>query len=138
MALLCGLVALGAVAAARPGLALVARPFPLVVRMEGYVGDKPDGVKAIERWVFAVDGLPVVFHLTKLRVINADVAWWNITSNLAPLPITLTLYGDDALRGRFVHTPAGEKIAVTGVLESGPGPVTLLMSTIETLPNHRE
>lgn len=138
MRTVCALLALGAAAPVRPGVAQVVRPFPLMVRMEGFVGDKPEGMKAIERWVFAVDGLPVIFHLTKLRVIGTDVAWWNITSNLAPLPITLTLYGDAALRRRFLDTPAGERIALTGELETGPGPVTLLVLRIEALPEQDE
>jgi hypothetical protein len=120
-------------AAAHLAAAQVRRHVPFLLRIEGFVGQKPEGIRSLARWVMAVNGKQYVVHVTKLQPIGVDVAWWNIISNLEPLPVTLTLYGNAPLLRRFKKTPAGERIALTGVFQSGPGPVTLLLRSVESL-----
>ena len=110
------------------------RPYPIPLRIEGFVGTKPEGIKALERWVVAVGDARFVFHVTKLVPIGVDIAYWDILNRLEPLPVTLTLYGDPELVSKFTAAPAGVPIAVRGTLEFGPGPITLLLSTVEPLP----
>jgi hypothetical protein len=108
--------------------------FPLLVRMEAYVETKPEGVHTLDRWVAAVRDRQIVLHLTQLRVLNADVAWWNIESALQPPPVTFTVYGDQPTLARLSGAPPGERLIITGVLQLGPGPVTLLLRDIEAAP----
>ena len=110
------------------------RVFPIVMRVEGYVGDKPEHVKSLARWVIAVDDRRFVLHVTRLRPIGTDIAYWTILNALEPLPVTLTLYGDPAVIAQFSQTPAAQPIAITGNFEAGPGPVTLMLRSIEPLP----
>ena len=124
---------LAIVAAAHAAGAQIHRHAPFLLRIEGFVGEKPEGVTSVARWVMAVDGTPYIFHVTKLRPIGVDIAWWNIISNLEPLPVTLTLYGNPRLIERFTQTPPGERVALVGNFQSGPGPVTLLLGSIESL-----
>jgi len=108
-------------------------PYPLLLRVEGYVGAKPEGVTSLARWIIAVDGAPYTMHITKLLPLGAQVAYWNIINQLEPLPITLTLYGDPSVLRRFVDTPPGQRISMTGNFTAGPGPVTLQLGTLEWL-----
>src|SRR5262245_24550963 len=51
------MLTLGATAVAyRPASAEIEHPRPFLVRVEGFVGDKPEGVKSLDRWVVAIDG----------------------------------------------------------------------------------
>lgn len=126
------LVALATAAPAALGDNL--RVFPIVMRVEGYVGEKPERVKSLARWVIAVDDRQFLFHVTKLQPIGTDIAYWTILNALEPLPVTVTLYGDPQLIGQFSRTPPGQAIAITGNFEAGPGPVTLMLRSIEPLP----
>jgi hypothetical protein len=108
-------------------------PYPLLLRVEGYVGAKPEGGTSLARWTIAVDGAPYTMHVTKLVPLGAQVAYWNIINQLEPLPITLTLYGDPTVLRRFIDTPSGQRISMTGNFTAGPGPVTLQLGTIESL-----
>jgi hypothetical protein len=111
------------------------RVFPIVMRVEGYVGEKPEHVTSLARWVVAVRDKQFVLHVTTLQPIGSDIAYWTILNALEPLPVTLTLYGDAELIGQFSSTPPGQPIAITGNFEAGPGPVTLMLRSIEPLPN---
>jgi len=123
---------LAAVAEQRGAAAQIEHPVPFLVRLEGFVGPKPEGVKSLDRWVVAIDGVPYTFHVMLLQP-SVDIAYWNILNKLEPLPITLTLYGDPALLQRFIDTPAGQRIRMIGNFVAGPGPVTLQLTSIEAL-----
>src|SRR5262249_51397568 len=117
-----------------PASADRARPFPILIRVEGFVGAKPEGGKSLGRWGVAVGGAQYTFHITKLVPIGVDIAYWNILNQLEPLPVTLTLYSNPQLLDAFTTAPAGVPIAVTGNFEFGPGPVTLMAASVELLP----
>jgi hypothetical protein len=127
------LAVIAIVAAAHVAAAQIHRPAPFLLRIEGFVGQKPEGIKSLARWVMALNGNQYTFHVTKLQPIGVDIAFWNIINSLEPLPVTLTLYGDPGLVQRFTQTPAGERIAILGNFQAGPGPVTLLLGAIESL-----
>ena len=110
----------------------VSRPYPILMRIEGFVGEKPEAVKALDRWTVAVGGATYTFHVTKLQP-SVDIAYWNILNRLEPLPITLTLYGDAELLQRFIDTRPREHIRMTGNFEMGPGPVTFQLAAIDQL-----
>jgi hypothetical protein len=127
-------LALAALIVATPMAAFEAvRPYPILMRIEGYVGEKPPGITSLARWVIAGAGAQYTFHVTKLEP-SVDIAYWNILNLLEPLPVTLTLYGSQPLLQRFAATPPGQPIALTGNFESGPGPVTLLLTAVDPLP----
>ena len=109
-------------------------PFPIPMRVEGYVGTKPEGVTSLARWVVAIDGVQYTFHVIKLVPLGVDIAYWTILNKLEPLPVTLTLYGDPQLLREFIDAPAGMAIALTGNFEFGPGPATLMLSSVDPLP----
>ena len=109
-------------------------PFPILMRIEGFVGAKPAGVKSLARWVVAIDGARVTFHVTKLEPRGVDIAYWTILNQLEPLPITLTVYGDPLLLHKFREAAPGMPIAVVGNFVLGPGPATLLLESVDTLP----
>jgi len=127
------LLALIAIAVSqRRSAAQIEHPFPFLVRVEGFVGPKPEAVKSLARWVVAIDGRAYTFHVMLLQP-SVDIAYWNILNKLEPLPVTVTLYGDAALLQRFIDTPPGQRIRVVGNFEAGPGPVTLQLASLEPL-----
>ena len=109
-------------------------PYPIPLRITGFVGTKPEGVKDLARWVFAVERQQYIFHVTKLEPIGVDVAYWNILSLLEPLPVTLVLYGNQDLARRFTSAPPGSQLVITGNFDVGPGPATLLLNKVEQVP----
>lgn len=113
-----------------PAFAPVLTAPPILAHVAGYVGVKPEGVKAQARWVIAVGERHVTLHVTELRPIAIDIAYWTILNALEPLPITFTLYGDAAVVERFSGAPAGAKLSMLGALHMGPGPVTFLLDSI--------
>ena len=70
------------------------RVFPIVLRVEGYVGEKPEHVQVAGALGHRRRGKQYVFHVTRLQPIGIDIAYWTILNALEPLPVTLTLYGD--------------------------------------------
>ena len=128
------LVLIAVVAGARAAPARVRRASPILVRVEGFVGEKPRPLRSLARWVVAINGAQYSFHVTRLQPIGTDIAFWNILNQLEPLPVTLTLYGEPDLLRQFAATPPGQPIGITGVLQLGPGPVTLLLRAVEPLP----
>jgi len=128
-------VAVGLIACAvapLPAAAQIDRPFPILMRIDGFVGEKPEGVTSLARWVVAVNGVPYTFHVMALQP-SLDIAYWNILNKLEPLPITLTLYGKADLLQRFIDTRPGQRIRMVGNFEAGPGPVTLQLASLEPL-----
>jgi hypothetical protein len=120
----------GLLGTAAPGADLD-HPFPIVLRVTGYVGDKPEGVKSLARWVVAVGGAQYTIHVTKLEPIGVDIAYWTILNRLEPLPVKMTVYGDAELLRRFTGAPPAVPMVITGSFELGPGPATLLLSSVE-------
>jgi hypothetical protein len=131
IAFLAAAVSIAILATAAPGR--IQSPYPFLLRVEGFVGTKPEGIQSLARWTIAIDGAPYTLHVTKLLPLGAQVAYWTIINHLEPLPITLTLYGDPAVLRRFIDTAPGQRIAITGNFTAGPGPVTLQLGTIESL-----
>jgi len=127
------LIALAIITAARAECGEIERLSPFLMRVEGFVGEKPEGITSLARWVVAIDGRQYPFHVTKLQPIGVDIAYWNILNFLEPLPVSLTLYGDPALLQRFTGAPPGTPIAITGNFQAGAGPVSLLLTTVEPL-----
>jgi hypothetical protein len=107
---------------------------PIVIRVEGYVGEKPAHLKSLDRWVVATNDTQRVFHVTALRPIGRDIAYWTILSALEPMPVTLMLYGDPGLLRQVTDAPPGEPIAMVGSFQLGPGPATLMLQSVELLP----
>ncbi len=126
------LAVIALVAALRVAAGQIQHPFPILMRIEGFVGAKPEGITSLARWVVAIDGAQYTFHVTRLQP-GADIAYWNILNRLEPLPVTLTLYGDPQLVQQFTRTPVGQPIALIGNFEFGPGPVTLQLTAVEPL-----
>jgi hypothetical protein len=129
-----GLVLLWLVAGALPAVAGPSRRIPLLLRIEGYVGEPPAGVVALARWVVGVKDDRYTLIITKLEPSpGANVAYWNILNALEPLPIAMMLMGKTATLAKFTGTPPGEKIALTGSFEMRRGPSTLLLHKVDVL-----
>jgi hypothetical protein len=109
-------------------------PYPIVLRITGFIGTKPEGVKDLARWVVAVEGQQYTLHVTKLEPIGVDVAYWNILNRLEPFPVTLVLEGNKELLRQFTSAPPGTQLVITGNFDVGPGPATLLLSKVEPVP----
>lgn len=109
-------------------------PYPIVLRITGFIGTKPEGVKDLARWVVAAEGEQYTFYVTKLQPIGVDVAYWNILNRLEPLPVKLVLEGNKELLRQFTGAPPETQLVITGNFDVGPGPATLLLSKVEQLP----
>lgn len=116
---------------AAPSAAQVVRPYPIVVRITGYVGPKPEGVTSLERWTVDVDGAPYTLHVTELQPIGVDIAYWTILNRLEPLPIAMTIYGSPDLLRAFTGAPTDVPMVIDGSLDLGPGPVSLLLRSVK-------
>ncbi len=107
-------------------------PMPLQLHIEGFVGPAPN-VTALANWVVTVDGVQHQLTVTKLQVVGADVAYWDILNALEPLPIALTVFGNPELRRQFTAVTAGQLVAIDGSFELRRGPASLLLRKIEAI-----
>jgi hypothetical protein len=106
---------------------------PVSVRIEGYVGAKPSGVRLLASWKVNRGRDVYQLHVTKLQVLSGDTAYFNIISRLEPYPVAFALAGDSAALATFATTPPDHKIAIKGYLRLDVGTRILMVSTVEAM-----
>lgn len=128
------LITLAAVAAPAHAGAGNVIAFPIMVRVEGYVGAKPEAQRSLARWVIAIDDQRFVFYVSTLKPMGTDIQFWSILNALEPLPVTARMYGEPQLIEQFTTAPPGQPIAIIANFIPGAGPANLLVQSIEPLP----
>jgi hypothetical protein len=120
------LVSIAAPAQSRP-----LRREALSVRLDGYVGTKPDTTPVEVNWTVSLKGEPYQLFVTKLQVLSGDLAYYDIINALEPYKTALTIAGDDVQLDMFATAPAQQKISVMGFLQFGGGARYLMVSKVD-------
>jgi hypothetical protein len=124
--LLLTVVALDAAAVPRFG------PLPISMRIEGYVGSKPEGVSTQATWRLRVHGKDdLVLHVTLLQVLTGDVAYFDVISALEFYPYAFAVYGPEESMQVLTQAAAGQKIGLLGTAQMSQLPGTLMLSSAE-------
>jgi len=108
--------------------------YPLSVRIEGFVGAKPQDLKPLVSWQVGRGRTVYQLHVTVLRVLSGQAAYFNIISRLEPYRPAFWLAGDRKALAAFASTPAGQPIAIMGYLRLDRTTRVLMLSTVEPLP----
>lgn len=103
----------------------------LSVRIDGYVGSKPEEVPIEVSWIVSVKGEMYDLHVGKLVVLTGDVAYYDIITALQPYRPALTVIGSDEEIDRFATAPTNQKISVTGFLQFAGGARYLMISNVD-------
>jgi hypothetical protein len=101
------------------------------VRLDGYIGTKPESVPIEVKWTVSVKGDPYDLFVTKLRVLNGNIAYYDIINALEPYRTALTIVGDDEILDRFATAPAEQKISVIGFMEFAGGARYFMISSVD-------
>lgn len=101
------------------------------VRMDAYIGTKPDATPAEVKWTVSLKGEPYEVFVTKLVVLTGSIAYFDIINRLQPYSTALTVVGEDDQLDRFATAPAGQKISVTGFMQLGGGARYLMVSSVD-------
>src|SRR5262245_25905157 len=102
---------------------------PIQVRIEGYVGTKPEGVTTEADWTVSCEGKKFPFHVSHIQVLNGSVSPSSIEESAKPYRLNYYLRGDRQLLRHFAETPPGQKITMSASLRLGSR--DLLISAIE-------
>jgi len=130
-------------AAALAVLAVVAAPGRLsaqvrvdqlyVLRIEGYVGAKPDGLRPLVSWVVSRQQTKYDLHVTKLQVLSGNTAYFNIITFLRPYTPAFRLAGDSQALAAFADVPRDQPIAMIGSMRFSRSISVFMLSTVEPL-----
>jgi hypothetical protein len=101
------------------------------VRLEGYIGTKPDSAPVEASWTVSVKGDPYKLFVTKLVVLQGNIAYYDIINALKPYKIALTVVGDDEQIDLFATAPAGQKISVMGFMQFAGGARFFMISSVD-------
>ncbi len=126
--LVCSLVMLLALYA--PGV-VAARGVPVMLRMEAFAGDKPEGVHADAEWRVTLRGEATRLTVTKLRVVTGGLAYYQVVSALSPYPNAFTLMGDAAMLDRIAASTSARPVVIVGALTMGPGARVLQVNSVD-------
>ena len=125
----CALVALASAASAQ----LVVPPSTLV-RIEGYVGAKPQEPSLLASWRINRGRDVYDLHVTQLLVLNGTLRPEQIIVGLRPYSPALSFTGNLDALGALVNAPVGQKLAITGYLHIEPPVRELILSTVQPMP----
>ena len=125
----CALVALASATSAQ----LVAPPSTLV-RIEGYVGAKPQEPNLVVSWRINRGRDVYDLHVTQLLVLNGTLRPEQIIVGLRPYSPALSFTGNLEALDAFVNAPAGQKLAIIGYLHIEPPVRELILSTVQPMP----
>jgi len=108
---------------------------PISMRIEGYVGSKPEGVSTQTTWRLRVHGQDdLVLHVTLLQVLTGDVAYFDVISALAFYPYAFAVYGPEESIRVLTEAAAGQKIGLLGTAQMSQLPGTLMLGFAELVP----
>lgn len=99
---------------AQPGV-----PKPIEVRLQVYLGDKPEGLVPEASWVVACQGKQLRMHIRHIDVLTGDVSPSNIITDATPYRITFHLRGDPALLRRLAAAGPNQLLTLTGFFRTG-------------------
>jgi hypothetical protein len=109
-------------------------PRSTLVRIEGYVGAKPQDPSLLVSWRINRDRDVYDLHVTQLFVLNGTLKPEQIIVGLRPYSPALSLTGNLPALDAFINAPAGQKVAITGYLHIEPPVRELILSTVAPMP----
>jgi len=101
------------------------------VRLDGYVGTKPESAAVEASWTVSVKGDPYKLFVTKLRVLTGSVGYYDIINALKPYETAMTIVGDDEQIDLFATAPVAQKISVMGFMQFAGGARFFMISSVD-------
>src|SRR5215470_13198376 len=130
-------LALAALALAAPGAqAQLRRPLggPYLVRIEGVLGAKLPGPLPLTTWKVARGREIYELQVSKLRVLDGNIAYFTIVDRLEPYWPSFSIAGDDKAIEAFVTAPTGKPLVLMGYLRIDSAARVLMLSSIDLAP----
>jgi hypothetical protein len=106
---------------------------PLQVRIEGYVGDAPSGVKPDYTWTVDRGGKVYKLQVVKHESLSTTVSTMDIDEAVKPYQPNFRLAGDDKAVQAFTSAKAGERIRLMGDMRVAPSDRMIELDTVETV-----
>ena len=104
---------------------------PYSVRLDGYVGTKPESAPVEATWTVSLKGEPLKLFVTRLEVLRGNVAYYELIQSLEPYRTALTIAGEDDQLDLFATAPADQKISVIGFMQFSGGARYLMVSQVD-------
>lgn len=116
-----------------PSSALAARRGPVMLRMEGFAGEKPAGVTADAQWTVSMRGERTPLTVVKLQVVSGGLAYYQVVNALSPYPTAFSIKGAAALLDMIAASSAEHPVLIVGALTMGPGARILQVGSVEAV-----
>ena len=109
----------GAAADARRGPRLRGASIPTLLRLEGYVGAAPAGVKPDANLLLHYRGTDYAFALTQMVVITGSRSASEVLQEIMPYHVSFILRGSPPAIATLTSAPTGQKVIVVGYHRRG-------------------
>ena len=103
---------------------------PQLVRIEVVLGAKPPGPLPLTSWKVSYRDDLYDLHVSKLRVLDGNVAYFNIVDRLEPYWPSFSIAGDETAIQAFINAPHGEPLVILGYLRIDPAARVLMLSSV--------
>ncbi len=110
------------------------REGPIRVRIVGYVGAIPDGVRHQYKWRLTYQNKEYLLYVVKLDVINTNMIPNDIDQAVKPSFSRFDLYGQPSVLTTFTAVPPKQETLIFAFVSLGdPGP-SMSLDTVEPYP----
>ena len=107
---------------------------PFQVRITGYIGDPPSGVKPGYTWTVGRDGKTYNLQVVKHESLSTTVSTMDINNRLYMLKPMFNLEGDDKAIKAFTGAKPGELIQIMANMRIESQPGLLELGTVTPAP----
>lgn len=96
-------------------------PRPILIRVDGFIGDRPTDPLPYTSWTLSVDDTVYPFQVLNLVVLVGDTSKDNIIDAMEPYVSTVTyfVYGPVNLRARVAEMPRSQVFSMFGYIRFG-------------------
>ena len=101
------------------------------VRIEGFVGAKPEKPDIAADWTVRLKGESYELHVSKLQVLTGNIAYYDLITALKPYRPALTITGSDEQLDMFATAPPGQQVSVVAFIRLTGTTRYLMISEIE-------
>ena len=104
-----------------------------MLRIEGFVGAKPAGLRPLVSWVVRHQRTRYDLHVTRLQVLSGNTAYFNIITFLRPYTPAFRLAGDSKALAAFADVPPNQPIVMIGSMRFSRSISVFMLGTVEPL-----
>ena len=120
-----------ALSAVPPAQARRVRRSPILAQIDCHIGAKPEVGTVLATWNVRVKKQVVTMYVTRLQVLNGNVAYYNIISAFEPYRVPFTIMGEAATLDRIVEAHKDQQLRMQGSFQLSTIPGTYFISTLD-------